>query len=47
MAGYTETILLKAPWDVDRRLSELGMTREGLIRAVQVARDVAPNFYPA
>lgn len=38
MAGYTETILLKEPWDVDRRLTELGLTKEGLIRAVQVAR---------
>lgn len=38
MAGYTETILLKEPWDVDRRLAELGLTKEGLIRAVQVAR---------
>jgi hypothetical protein len=50
MAGYTETILLKEPWDVDRRLAELGLTKEGLIRAVQVARaerNNATDLHPA
>lgn len=50
MAGYTETILLKEPWDVDRRLAELGLKKEGLIRAVQVARaerNNATDLHPA
>jgi hypothetical protein len=50
MAGYTDTILLKELWDVDRRLAELGLTKEGLIRAVHVARaerNNATDLHPA
>ena len=50
MAGHTETIPLKEPWDVDRRLAELGLTREGLIRAAHAARaerNNATDLHPA
>lgn len=50
MTGYTETIHLREPWNVDRRLTELGLTKEGLIRVVLVARaerNNATDLHPA
>lgn len=38
-----ETRLLKEPWDVDRRLNELGLSRSGLLRARDVALNEAAN----
>ena len=38
MAGWIETRLLDEPWDVDRRITELGLTKDGLVNAVQAAR---------
>ena len=43
MAGWIETRLLEEPWDVDRRVTELGLTREGLVNAVQAARTASGN----
>ena len=43
MAGWIETRLLDEPWDVDRRITELGLTKDGLVNAVQAARTASGN----
>jgi len=45
-----ETQVFEKPWDVSRRLAELGLTREGLMHAVRVSRTERSNateFHPA
>jgi hypothetical protein len=41
-----KTRILREPWDVDRRLAELGLTREGLLNVVTVALVEAANATP-
>lgn len=43
MAGWIETRRLDEPWDVDRRITELGLTKDGLVNAVQAARTASGN----
>ena len=43
MAGWVETKVLNEPWDVDRRVDEMGLKKEGLINAVQAARTASGN----
>ena len=47
---YVETLVRRNPWDVDHRLAELGLTREGLVKvaaaALAAAADATP-FHPA
>ena len=45
-----DTKVLREPWDVDRRLQELRLTRKGLLAAVGVAMNESANatpFHPA
>jgi hypothetical protein len=45
-----KTIVVREPWDVDRRLSELRLTRKGLLAARDVALHESANatpFHPA
>jgi hypothetical protein len=45
-----ETKVRSVPWDVDRRLDELQLSREGLLRVVAVAMNESANatpFHPA
>jgi hypothetical protein len=48
--GLVETVVIREPWDVDRRLAELHLTREGLLEvrsmAVSAAAD-ATDYHPA
>jgi hypothetical protein len=41
-----KTKILREPWDVDRRLAELRLTREGLLNVVAVALVEAANATP-
>lgn len=43
MAGWVETKVLGEPWDVDRRIAEMELTKEGLVNAVQAARTASGN----
>ena len=48
--GMIETTTLREPWDVDRRLSEMGLTRANLLEVRDVAVSSAANatdFHPA
>ncbi len=48
--GMKKTEILREPWDVDRRLSKLALTRKGLLAARDVAmheRANATPFHPA
>ena len=49
--GMVETVVLREPWDVDRRLSELGLgTRDRLLRVRAIAISASANatpFHPA
>ncbi len=50
MTEHIETCILQDPADTNRRLSELGLTKEGLIRAVYVSRaerNNATGLHPA
>lgn len=45
-----ETKVLREPWDVDRRLKEMGLSRKGLLAARDVAMNEGANatpFHPA
>lgn len=45
-----ETLVFRDPWDVDRRLIELGLHKAGLLKAVAVSRTERNNvtpFHPA
>ena len=42
----TETQILREPWDVDRRLSELGLSRRKLLEVVAVAMTERANATP-
>lgn len=47
---FVESQVLREPWDVDRRLAELELTREGLLIARDVAMQESANataFHPA
>lgn len=41
-----ETLVMREPWDVDRRLTELGLTRQKLIKVVAAAMQDAANATP-
>jgi hypothetical protein len=43
MAGHIETKRLDNPFEVDRRLAELGLSNEGLVRVVHVSRAERAN----
>lgn len=43
MAGWVETKVLDEPWDVDRRIAEMGLSKEGLVNAVRAARTASGN----
>ena len=43
---WIETRMLKDPWDVDRRLAELALTRAGLLAVRDVALGEAANATP-
>lgn len=48
--GFVETVVVREPWDVDRRLSEMDLTRAGLLAARDVAVLESANataFHPA
>ena len=50
MSDYDETKVFDKPWEVTRRLAELGLKKEGLIHAVRVSgteRSNATEFHPA
>ena len=42
----TETSVLKEPWDVDRRLAELAVSRAGLLKVRDVALTESANATP-
>jgi len=44
--GMTKTKILREPWDVDRRLLELGLTRVGLLKARDSAFGAAADATP-
>jgi hypothetical protein len=48
--SMVETVVIRDPWDVDRRLAELHLTREGLLKvrsmAISAAAD-ATDYHPA
>jgi hypothetical protein len=44
--SWIETRVLKDPWDVDRRLAELGLNRAGLLAVRDVALGEAANATP-
>ena len=47
---FVETLVRSKPWDVDRRLAELSLTREGLLKVVGAAHAAAADatpFHPA
>lgn len=44
--AWTETRLVKEPWDVDRRLAELALTRSDLLAVRDVALGEAANATP-
>ncbi|MCE4223418.1 hypothetical protein HCU64_06610 [Methylobacterium sp. C25] len=44
--GLIETVVLRKPWEVEPRILQLALTREGLLRAVRVARSEAANATP-
>ena len=47
---FVETLVRREPWDVDRRLAELSLTREGLLKVVTAALAAAADatpFHPA
>lgn len=43
MAGWVETKVLGEPWGVDRRIAEMGLSKQGLINAVRAARTASGN----
>ena len=48
--NFVETLVRMKPWDVDRRLAELSLTREGLLKVVAAALAAAADatlFHPA
>ncbi|CAN0653075.1 conserved protein of unknown function [Nitratireductor aquimarinus] len=50
MTAHIETSILQEPADINQRLAQLGLTREGLIRAVHVAlteRNNATGLHPS
>lgn len=50
MPDRIETKVFEKPWDVTRRLAELGLERDGLLHAVRVSRTERSNateFHPA
>lgn len=50
MTEHIESALLQDPGDIDRRLTELGLAKEGLVRAVHVSRaerNNATGLHPA
>jgi len=44
--GRIETIVLDEPWDVDHRLSEMNLDRDGLMRVIGIAHNEALNTTP-
>ena len=43
---FVETTILRESWDIDRRLSELNLTREGLLDVRAVAMNEGANATP-
>ena len=43
MAGWVETKILGEPWDVDRRIAEMGLSMDGLTNSVRAARTASGN----
>jgi len=43
MAGWVETKVFGEPWDVDRRIAEMGLSKAGLINAVRASRTASGN----
>ena len=46
MSGRIQTRVLREPWDVDRRLAELGLDRQKLLTVAEVAVHEAANATP-
>jgi len=46
MVAWIETVVLKERWDVDKRLTAIGLSREGLLRVRGVAINAAGNATP-
>lgn len=44
--SWTATRVLKEPWDVDRRVAELGLTKQGLLQVRDIAFAEANNATP-
>ena len=50
MTEYIATSILQNPADIDQRLTQLGLSHEGLVRAVHVAlaeRNNATGLHPS
>lgn len=44
--AHAKTIIYRDPWDVDRRLAELGLSRAALLKAVAIALQESRNATP-